>query len=85
MRSIFQRSRQVSLLFAGSLEHAMQQIFQPDAPLGGYGGSYSLSEIGSNEWEDGLAERFSLAAIGVRRPALHGSLNLETVIPARRC
>lgn len=76
MRSIFQRSRQVSLLFAGSLEHAMQQIFQPDAPLGGYGGSYALSEIGSNEWEDGLADRFSLAAIGVRRPALQRIVEL---------
>jgi len=70
MRAIFQRSSQVSLLFAGSLAHAMRQVFQPDAPLGGYGGSYSLSEIASDEWEAGLADRFAQAAIGVHRAAL---------------
>jgi hypothetical protein len=70
MRAIFQRSSQVSLLFAGSLEHAMRQVFQPDAPLGGYGGSYALSEIASGEWEAGLGDRFAEAAIGVDRAAL---------------
>jgi len=76
MRSIFQRSPQVILLFAGSLEHAMEQVFQPDAPLGGYGGSYALSAIGSKEWEDGLDDRFSLAAIEVRTPALQRIVEL---------
>lgn len=63
MRAIFQRSSQVSLLFAGSLEHAMRQVFQPDAPLGGFGGSYVLSEIATQEWEGGLADRFVRASI----------------------
>lgn len=67
MRAIFQRSGQVSLLFAGSFEHAMRQVFQPDAPLGGFGGSYALSEIEPEEWEEGLADRFLLAAIDVDR------------------
>jgi hypothetical protein len=65
MRAIFQRSGQVSLLFAGSLEHTMRQVFQPDAPLGGYGGSYPLSEIAPEEWESGLADRFGRASIEV--------------------
>jgi hypothetical protein len=76
MRAIFQRSGQVSLLFAGSLEHAMQQVFRPDAPLGGYGGSYALSEIGPDEWESGLADRFSQGGIGVRSAALQRIVEL---------
>jgi hypothetical protein len=67
MRAIFQRSSQVSLLFAGSLEHTMQQVFRPEAPLGGFGGSYALSEIAPDEWENGLAKRFGLAAIDIDR------------------
>ncbi|HET9162092.1 MAG TPA: hypothetical protein VFN89_01435 [Solirubrobacterales bacterium] len=63
MRAIFQRSDRVSLLFAGSLEHAMRRVFSPDAPLGGFGGSYALSEITAEEWEDGLSDRFMRAGI----------------------
>jgi len=63
MRATFQRARQVGLLFAGSREHAMKQVFQPDAPLGGYGGSYSLSPIAVHEWEAGIAERFERASV----------------------
>lgn len=63
MRAAFQRSNRVSLLFAGSLEHAMQRVFAPDAPLGGFGGSYSLSEIAADEWEAGLADRFERGGI----------------------
>lgn len=65
MRAVFQRSNRVSLLFAGSLEHAMRQVFEPDAPLGGFGGSYALSEISRQEWEAGLTDRFQRASIGV--------------------
>jgi hypothetical protein len=63
MRATFQRAGQVGLLFAGSREHAMKQVFQPDAPLGGYGGSYSLSPIAAHEWEAGLAARFERASL----------------------
>jgi len=67
MRSTFQRSSDVSFLFAGSREHAMELIFQPDAPLGGFGGSYALAEITAGEWEDGLGSRFESASIAVDR------------------
>lgn len=76
MRSAFQRSGQVSLLLAGSLEHAMRQVFQPDAPLGGFGGSYALSEITAQEWEDGLAERFADASMVAERAALERLVEL---------
>lgn len=76
MRAIFQKSSQVSVLFAGSLEHTMDQVFQPDAPLGGYGGSYALSEIAPHEWEEGLAERFDLAAIEVDSAAIRRVVEL---------
>jgi hypothetical protein len=65
MRAIFQRSGQVSFLFAGSLDHSMRQIFRPEAPLGGFGGSYALSEIAPEEWERGLSERFESASVAV--------------------
>ena len=65
MRAIFQRANQVGLLFAGSREHAMKQVFRPDAPLGGYGGSYSLSfrsrRPSSGKRES--AERFERASV----------------------
>ena len=67
MRAIFQRANQVGLLFAGSREHAMKQVFRPDAPLGGYGGSYSLSPIAAHEWEAGIAERFDRASVDAGR------------------
>jgi hypothetical protein len=63
MRSTFQRSNEVSFLFAGSREHAMEQIFQPDAPLGGFGGGYALTEITAAEWASGIGSRFELASI----------------------
>lgn len=70
MRAIFQRANQVGLLFAGSREHAMKQVFQPDAPLGGYGGSYALSPIAAHEWEVGIAERFERASVEADQVAI---------------
>lgn len=69
MRSTFQRASEVSLLFAGSREHAMERIFLPDAPLGGFGGAYALADIAAEEWETGLAARFDEAGL-VAAPAL---------------
>lgn len=65
MRATFQHAGQVGLLFAGSREHSMDRVFQPDAPLGGYGGSYSLSPIAAHEWEAGITERFERASVTV--------------------
>jgi hypothetical protein len=67
MRAVFQRADRVALLFAGSREHAMRQVFHPSAPLGAIGGSYELSEIAPVEWEEGLAGRFAKAGIEADR------------------
>lgn len=76
MRATFQRSGDVALLFAGSREHAMERIFLPAAPLGGFGGSYSLAEIGSHEWEEGLEKRFAKVAVRVDGASLRHLVEL---------
>jgi uncharacterized protein len=59
MRAIFQRSDHVSHLFAGSLEHVMRDLFAPTRrAFSGYGSFKSLRAIDSEEWAEGLAERF---------------------------
>ena len=50
MRTVFQRSSLVSVLFAGSFEHLMREIFAPEKPLGHFGGFHDLHEITSAEW-----------------------------------
>lgn len=59
MRAIFQRSSQVSYLFAGSLEHVMRDLFGPqDRAFSGFGSFLSLRPIAADEWRDGLRSRF---------------------------
>lgn len=57
MRTVFQRSSLVSVLFAGSFEHLMREIFAPEKPLGHFGGFHDLHEITSAEWRAGIRER----------------------------
>jgi AAA+ ATPase superfamily predicted ATPase len=60
MRSIFQRSSGVSYLFAGSLQHLMRDLFIPThRALHQFGGFHDLRPIAREDWEAGLAERFS--------------------------
>lgn len=59
MRAIFQRSRRVSFLFAGSMEHLMKDIFAPtERPFGQFGGFFDLAPIASAAWRDGLGTHF---------------------------
>jgi len=59
MRAIFQRSDHVSQLFAGSLEHVMRDLFAPTRrAFSGYGTFKALRPIDSDEWFQGLDERF---------------------------
>jgi len=59
MRSIFQRSDQVSHLFAGSLEHLMRQLFaSPGGAFGGFGTFRMLEPISDDHWMQGLRDRF---------------------------
>jgi uncharacterized protein len=59
MRAIFQRSTQVSYLFAGSIEHIMRDLFAPqDRAFSGFGSFHHLREITPEDWTAGLRERF---------------------------
>jgi hypothetical protein len=59
MRAIFQRSTDVSYLFAGSLEHLMRDLFTPShRALHQFGGFHDLRPIDEDAWTAGLTERF---------------------------
>jgi hypothetical protein len=59
MRAIFQRSTDVSYLFAGSLEHMMRDLFTPSQrALHQFGGFHDLRPIDRDDWAEGLRERF---------------------------
>jgi len=57
MRTVFQRSKLVSFLFAGSYEHLMRGIFAPEKPLGHFGGFHDLHEITKEQWRGGIRTR----------------------------
>ena len=60
MRAIFQRTGNVSYLFAGSLEHLMRDLFTPsDRALHQFGGFHDLRPIDDEAWLGGLSERFA--------------------------
>jgi hypothetical protein len=60
MRAIFQRTTNVSYLFAGSLEHLMRDLFTPsDRALHQFGGFHDLRPIDHEAWLEGLGERFA--------------------------
>ncbi|HKG40268.1 MAG TPA: ATP-binding protein, partial [Conexibacter sp.] len=60
MRSIFQRSADVSFLFAGSVEHLMRDLFTPShRALHQFGGFHALRPIDVDAWTVGLAKRFA--------------------------
>ena len=60
MRAVFQRSTRVSFLFAGSIEHLMQDIFGENRrPFSNFGGFYDLTPIVASDWESGIRERLA--------------------------
>jgi hypothetical protein len=59
MRAIFQRSPDVSLLFAGSIEHLMRDLFTPrQRALGQFGSFHELRPIATEDWTVGIRARF---------------------------
>lgn len=61
IRSVLQRSARVSVLFAGSIEHLMRDLFAPtDRALSQFGGFHELAPITSEQWTDGLRRRLAL-------------------------
>jgi uncharacterized protein len=58
MRAVFQRSPDVSILFAGSLEHLMRDLFAPsDRALSQFGSFQELTPISRDEWMAGVRAR----------------------------
>lgn len=64
MRANFQRSPNVSFLFAGSIEHLMRDLFAPtDRALSQFGSFHELHPITVEQWREGLLARFTRAAL----------------------
>jgi hypothetical protein len=82
MRAIFQRSTQVSCLFAGSIEHVMRDLFAPqDRAFSGFGGFYTLHPIAEEDWQEGLRERFRADSCEIADEALRGIVDLGELHP----
>lgn len=76
MRAIFQRSPHVSVLFAGSIEHVMRDLFAPsDRALSQFGALHDLRQIDDAEWEAGLTARLELDGCTIRDSALQRLLD----------
>lgn len=76
MRAIFQRSPHVSVLFAGSIEHVMRDLFAPsDRALSQFGGLHDLRPIGEQEWRSGLRARLALDRCTIGDSALERLLD----------
>jgi uncharacterized protein len=86
MRAIFQRSTDVSYLFAGSLEHLMRDLFTPThRALHQFGGFHELRPIDEEAWAAGLNERFAADECTIADDALanliaYGELHARTTM-----
>jgi hypothetical protein len=59
LRSELQRSPLISVLFAGSMEHLMRDLFGPTRrALSQFGNFHELTPILPSEWEAGIAARY---------------------------
>jgi uncharacterized protein len=71
MRAVFQRSPHVSVLFAGSIEHVMRDLFAPtDRALSQFGGLHELAPIEADAWREGLRRRLALDRCSITDSAL---------------
>lgn len=60
MRAVLQRSRTVSVLFAGSIEHLMRDLFAPtDRALSQFGAFLELAPITTAQWQNGIHARLA--------------------------
>lgn len=78
MRAIFQRSRGVSFLFAGSMEHLMKDIFAPtERPFSQFGGFFDLAPISIAAWKEGMRARFEKDRCTIQDVALDRLIELS--------
>jgi uncharacterized protein len=60
IRAVFQRSPDVSVLFAGSIEHLMRDLFGPsERALSQFGSFHELTPITVDEWGEGIRSRLA--------------------------
>jgi AAA+ ATPase superfamily predicted ATPase len=61
VRAVFQRSPDVSVLFAGSIEHLMRDLFGPtERALSQFGSFQELTPITAGEWAAGIGNRLKI-------------------------
>jgi hypothetical protein len=71
IRAVLQRSPEVSVLFAGSIEHLMRDLFAPsERALSQFGSFHELTPITAPEWADGIRERLASDRTAVAADAL---------------
>jgi uncharacterized protein len=77
MRAVLQRSRNVSVLFAGSIEHLMRDLFAPsDRALSQFGAFHELQPITAAEWRAGIHARLADDATTITEDALDRAVEL---------
>ncbi len=77
IRAILQRSPDVSVLFAGSMEHMMRDLFAPnERALSQFGSFHDLTAISSEEWAKGIRARLSRDRTKISEDALGRLLEL---------
>ena len=60
IRAVFQRSPEVSVLFAGSIDHLMRDLFAPsERGLSQFGSFHELTPISTREWSGGIRARLA--------------------------
>jgi uncharacterized protein len=82
MRAIFQRSTDVSFLFAGSVEHLMRDLFAPsNRAFSQFGSFFELRPIDTDDWTAGLRERFEADGCEIGEPAVTRIIELGELHP----
>lgn len=72
----------VNFIFSGSEKHTLTGLFEtPDTPLHGLGVRYFLPEITSDDWVNGLRDRYAMAQLRVEHAAIHQILYYSQRLP----
>jgi hypothetical protein len=71
VRAVLQRSNEVSVLFAGSIEHLMRDLLAPsERALSQFGSFHELTEISPTEWARGIRDRLAIDRTSIADDAL---------------
>jgi DNA-binding transcriptional ArsR family regulator len=71
MRAVFQRSPGISVIFAGSIEHLMRDLFAPsERALSQFGSFHELTSISPDEWAEGVRDRLARDRTSIADDAL---------------